>query len=303
MILSQLRFKLIQRKKSPASNYECYLFLLFGKQKTRNCNHFRWHGIRQIDRQKQESDKDHQNPTHLCPLVSKMTLQVFPQSHGRLLTQFQLWSASIRSHRQHCLFSNFFVSLETSQRGREPKPHPSECRTAHLSRSQSTTRSGTSGVPSPPFSVIVFCRFQVVLCVLCGMYFVFLFHVLSSSSQDRKGLFNLASWTHSSHFFSVLFFKLPRFRSRVFISTLPLLSSFLSLLLLNCSVATVRVARLTLQTRKLWLVGVATDRDARRACLRFISCYVSCVFVVFRCFLCFSLFSLCFLGVPYFSLF
>ena len=28
-------------------------------------------------------------------------------------------------------------------------------------------------------------------------------------------------------------------------------------------VATFRVARLTLQTRKLWLVGVATDRGAR----------------------------------------
>ena len=28
-------------------------------------------------------------------------------------------------------------------------------------------------------------------------------------------------------------------------------------------VATFRVARLTLQARKLWLVGVATDRDAR----------------------------------------
>ena len=33
-------------------------------------------------------------------------------------------------------------------------------------------------------------------------------------------------------------------------------------LLLVCLVATFRVARLTLQTRKLWLVGVATDRDA-----------------------------------------
>ena len=29
-------------------------------------------------------------------------------------------------------------------------------------------------------------------------------------------------------------------------------------------IATFRVARLTLQTRKLWLVGVATDCDARR---------------------------------------
>ena len=34
-------------------------------------------------------------------------------------------------------------------------------------------------------------------------------------------------------------------------------------------VATFRVARLTLQTPKLWLVGVATDRGARHACLRF----------------------------------
>ena len=79
-------------------------------------------------------------------------------------------------------------------------------------------------------------------------------------------------------FFFVLFFKLPRIRSRVFISTLPLLSSFLSLLLLNCFVATFRVAKPSRQTRKLWLVGVATDRDARRACLRFFSCCVSCVF-------------------------
>ena len=31
-------------------------------------------------------------------------------------------------------------------------------------------------------------------------------------------------------------------------------------------IATFRVARLTLQTRKLWLVGVATDRDAPLAC-------------------------------------
>ena len=33
--------------------------------------------------------------------------------------------------------------------------------------------------------------------------------------------------------------------------------------------ATCRVARLTLQTRKLWLVGVATDRDARFVCVSF----------------------------------
>ena len=32
-------------------------------------------------------------------------------------------------------------------------------------------------------------------------------------------------------------------------------------------VATFRVARATSQTRKLWLVGVATDRDAPVACL------------------------------------
>ena len=37
--------------------------------------------------------------------------------------------------------------------------------------------------------------------------------------------------------------------------------------------ATLRIARLTLQTRELWLVGVATDRDARHACLRFFSFY------------------------------
>ena len=43
-------------------------------------------------------------------------------------------------------------------------------------------------------------------------------------------------------------------------------------------IATFRVARLTLQAPKLWLVGVATDRDARHACLRFFSCYFSCFF-------------------------
>ena len=42
--------------------------------------------------------------------------------------------------------------------------------------------------------------------------------------------------------------------------------------------ATFRVARLTLQTPKNWLVGVATDRDARHACLRFFSfsCFFFC---------------------------
>ena len=39
-------------------------------------------------------------------------------------------------------------------------------------------------------------------------------------------------------------------------------------------VATFRVARLTLQTPKLWFVGVATERDARHACLRFFSFHV-----------------------------
>ena len=34
------------------------------------------------------------------------------------------------------------------------------------------------------------------------------------------------------------------------------------------------IARLTLQTRKLWLVGVATDRDARQAYLRFFAFYL-----------------------------
>ena len=49
-------------------------------------------------------------------------------------------------------------------------------------------------------------------------------------------------------------------------------------------VATFRVPRLTLQTPKLWLVGVATDCDARHACLRFFS-----FFPVF--FFCFRFFS------------
>ena len=39
-------------------------------------------------------------------------------------------------------------------------------------------------------------------------------------------------------------------------------------------IATFRVARLSLQTRKLWLIGVASNRDARHACLRFFSFYV-----------------------------
>ena len=43
-------------------------------------------------------------------------------------------------------------------------------------------------------------------------------------------------------------------------------------------VPTFRVARLTSQTRKLWLVGVATDPNARHACLRFFSLYFSCFF-------------------------
>ena len=42
--------------------------------------------------------------------------------------------------------------------------------------------------------------------------------------------------------------------------------------------ATFRVARLTLQTRKLRLVGVVTDSDARHACFRFFSFYFSCYF-------------------------
>ena len=43
-------------------------------------------------------------------------------------------------------------------------------------------------------------------------------------------------------------------------------------------VATFGVERFTLQTRKLWLVGVATDRDALHACLRIFSFYFSCFF-------------------------
>ena len=46
-------------------------------------------------------------------------------------------------------------------------------------------------------------------------------------------------------------------------------------------IATFRVARLTLQTPKLWLVDVATDRDARHACFRFFSL---CFFFCFRFF-------------------
>ena len=45
-------------------------------------------------------------------------------------------------------------------------------------------------------------------------------------------------------------------------------------------VATFRVARFTLQTPKLWLVGVATDRDTRHACLRFLSFYLFLFFVL-----------------------
>ena len=52
-----------------------------------------------------------------------------------------------------------------------------------------------------------------------------------------------------------------------------------------------RVARLTLQTPKLWLVGVATDRDARYACLCFFSC-----FPVFFCLRFFSFFPVFFAG-------
>ena len=40
-------------------------------------------------------------------------------------------------------------------------------------------------------------------------------------------------------------------------------------------IATFRVPKLTLQTPKLWLVGVPTDRDARHACLRFFSFHCS----------------------------
>ena len=66
-------------------------------------------------------------------------------------------------------------------------------------------------------------------------------------------------------------------------------------------IATFRVARLTLQTPKLWLVVVATDRDARHACLRFFSLYFSCFFacVSFHFFLFFLLAFLSF----YFSCF
>ena len=51
--------------------------------------------------------------------------------------------------------------------------------------------------------------------------------------------------------------------------------------------ATFWVARLTFQTRKLWLVGVATDRAARHACLRFFS-------FQFFPFFCLRFFSFCF---------
>ena len=44
-------------------------------------------------------------------------------------------------------------------------------------------------------------------------------------------------------------------------------------------VATFRVARLSLQTPKLWLVGVATNRDARHGRSRFFSLY----FIFFSC--------------------
>ena len=61
-------------------------------------------------------------------------------------------------------------------------------------------------------------------------------------------------------------------------------------------IATLGVARLTLQTRKLWLVGFATHRDARHACLRFLyfCCFLSlffssCFFISFILF-CFSSF-------------
>ena len=60
-------------------------------------------------------------------------------------------------------------------------------------------------------------------------------------------------------------------------------------------VATFRVARLTLQAPKLWSVGVATDRDARHACLRFFSfvfpvLFFFCLrFFSFYCFLFFFL--------------
>ena len=49
--------------------------------------------------------------------------------------------------------------------------------------------------------------------------------------------------------------------------------------LFSLLIATFRVASLILQTPKLWLVGVATDRDARLVCLRFFSFYFSCFFV------------------------
>ena len=49
-------------------------------------------------------------------------------------------------------------------------------------------------------------------------------------------------------------------------------------------VATFRVARLSLQTPRLWLVDVATDRDARHACLRLFTFSFSCVFFCLRFF-------------------
>ena len=44
--------------------------------------------------------------------------------------------------------------------------------------------------------------------------------------------------------------------------------------MVNCFIATLRVARLTAQTPTVWLVGVATIRDARHACLRFFSFFL-----------------------------
>ena len=56
-------------------------------------------------------------------------------------------------------------------------------------------------------------------------------------------------------------------------------------------VATFRVARFSLQAPKLWLIGVAIDRDARHACFRFFSFFMFFFCLRFFSFLFFLIFA------------
>ena len=102
--------------------------------------------------------------------------------------------------------------------------------------------------------MVLLCTFLLFL-IFCVFFFVF--QVFPFSFLFTFFLFYF--WDFFSFFLFYVFFF---FQKKTFL----LFSTFTA-------------ARLTVQTWKLWLVSVATDRDACNACLRFFSFYFSCFFV------------------------